>query len=287
MRPNPALLALAFFVLLPVARAQTLLYSNFSSTGGLSFTSVPGSQRQPDAITLAKSGSDRGSVFTTASFGIADAVRSQGQGFSAVFDFRITDRAGSTDTGAPSGAQQGGDGLAFVIRGTGSSSSLGAAGEGLGYQGIGNSVAVEFDTWWNFSQSDPSSNHYGINRNGSMVSDVTANETLQFDNGAKWTAWVDYNGTTLEVRANTTGIRPSAPNLSYALDLASTLGGTTAFIGFTAATGSATGTHQLLGFAFSDTYLAGGLAAVPEPSTYALILVGLGAVALAVRRRRS
>lgn len=253
---------------------------------------MPLSQRQPEAITIAKGGSDRGSVFTSSSYGIADASRSQGQGFSAVFEFKILDRAGSTDVGAPSGAQQGGDGLAFILAAVPEdtppldSAPIGSAGEGLGYLGIGNSVAVEFDTWYNFGRSDPSSNHYGINLNGSVTSAATANESLQFDNGAKWTAWVDYNGTTLEVRANTTGVRPTAANLSYTLDLASTLGGTSAFIGFSAATGSATGTHQLLGFAFSDTYLAGGLAAVPEPSTWALLILGLGAVAVAGWRRR-
>jgi hypothetical protein len=276
MRLTPPLLAFAFCALLPMARAQSVVFPNFSgSPAGLTLRSVTSSG---GVLTLADSTNDRGSVFTSSQFSVA--------GFSTVFEFRILNPGGSSD----GSGQQGADGLAFVIQ-RAAGNSLGSNGEGLGYIGINNSVAVEFDTWLNSSRSDPDSNHYGLNLNGSGNSVVTAPEANRFDNGQKWTAWVDYDGTTIEVRTSLTGVRPSAAVLSYGtaqnpFSLASTIGGGTAFIGFTAATGSATGTHQLLGFAFSDTYLAGGLAAVPEPSTWALLILGLGAVAVAGWRRR-
>ncbi|MDZ4754283.1 MAG: L-type lectin-domain containing protein [Phycisphaerae bacterium] len=77
------------------------------------------------------------------------------------FAFRITDPDGSlfdcnVDTGA--------DGLVFVVQSI--SSSVGGLGRGIGYAGIQQSVGVEFDTWCNAVNNDPSSNHVGINVNG-------------------------------------------------------------------------------------------------------------------------
>ena len=262
--------------LLPVARAQTLIYSNFSSTAGLQLNDAP--VQANGAILLASSASDRrGSVFTLSSQSVA-------AGFSAVFEFRISSPGGATD-----GISAGADGLAFVIQRAGAT-ALGGSGEGLGYgprggtPGITPSIAVEFDTFKN--SWDPGSNHIGINTGASLTSVASLEVASAFDSGAKWTVWVDYTGSLLEVRANTTGIRPLSADLTHSVNLLSTLGGTSAFIGFTGATGSAFGTHEIIGFAFSDTYLAGGLAAVPEPSTYALIILGLAAAAVAQRRRR-
>ncbi len=61
----------------------------------------------------------------------------------------------------------------------------------------------------------------------------------RFDNGKNWFAWIDYDGATLEVRANQTGRRPDAPLLKYPIDIAQVIGSDTAFVGFTAATGGA------------------------------------------------
>ena len=45
-------------------------------------------------------------------------------------------------------ATAGGDGFAFVLhRDPSGSAALGTNGRGLGYEGIENSLAVEFDTW--------------------------------------------------------------------------------------------------------------------------------------------
>ncbi len=58
----------------------------------------------------------------------------------------------------------GADGLAFVLQQV--STSVGTAGEGLGYQGVSPSLAVEFDTWQNLERNDPIFDHVALMRNG-------------------------------------------------------------------------------------------------------------------------
>ena len=258
------------------ATAQTLVFPGFTGASGLSLNDA--SVTTGGSVLLASSASDRrGSVFTTSQYAVT-------AGFSAVFAFRISSPGGVSD-----GTSAGADGLAFVLQRQGAT-ALGGTGEALGYGQRGGtgaitpSVAVEFDTFQN--TWDPNSNHVGVNTGGNLTSLATTNIAAAFDDSSLWNVWVDYNGTTLEVRAAKSTVRPTAATLSTTLDLATTLGGSSAFVGFTGATGSAYGTHEIVNFAFSQTYLNGGLAAVPEPSTYALLALGLVVVGYVARRRR-
>lgn len=254
--------------------AQTLLFPDFTNTAGLSLNAA---ESVNGAVLLAQNQQNKsGSFFTLSQYNVT--------GFSAAFEFRISSPGGLSD-----GISAGADGIAFVLQRSGST-ALGGNGEGLGYGprggtlGIGNSVAVEFDTFKN--SWDPDSNHIGIDTNGSLTSLATAGVAAAFDSGLKWSVWVDYNGTTLEVRASNDGVRPATATLSQTIDIAATIGGPTAYLGFTGATGSAYGRHEVLGFAFSDTYVSGGVSVVPEPSTYVLLALGLGLVGATLWRRR-
>uniref|UniRef100_A0A7S1CPA8 RING-type E3 ubiquitin transferase n=1 Tax=Bicosoecida sp. CB-2014 TaxID=1486930 RepID=A0A7S1CPA8_9STRA len=100
-------------------------------------------------------------------------------GFETAFSFKMSDlsksctfvRDRSFNTHHHTSCMvHGGDGFALVIHGnyqnTGSVGegihSLGEGGEGMGYEGIPNSLAIEFDTWWNPRTEDVFDDHVGI-----------------------------------------------------------------------------------------------------------------------------
>jgi hypothetical protein len=55
--------------------------------------------------------------------------------------------------------------FAFVIQGEGLN-ALGNNGKALGYGGINNSLAVEFDTYFNNEENDPYENHISVQTRG-------------------------------------------------------------------------------------------------------------------------
>ena len=63
-------------------------------------------------------------------------------------------------TRAQSCMVHGADGFAFVLHGdSNATATLGAGGEGMGYAGIRNAIAVEFDTWYNPDAGDLFTDH--------------------------------------------------------------------------------------------------------------------------------
>lgn len=212
-----------------------------------------------------------GSAFSTATINASN--------FSTYFQFRITNPGGVINDAQ---GQTGADGLVFVVQNV--SSSIGGGGGGIGYSGIPSSVGVEFDTWFN-SGLDPNSNHIGINQNGSTDYDngPTLNVSPGFDNGDIWHSWIDYNGTSLEVRLSTDSNRPTDAALSQDLDISSILGQDNAYVGFTSGTYAAWGNHDILTWEYRDSYdpITGE---VPEPSI--LVLLGAGLAGLGFARRR-
>jgi len=69
---------------------------------------------------------------------------------------------------------RGADGLAFVIRGS-TSKKIGSGGKELGYGGIRNSIAVEFDTWWNedYEEKLGGAGHISINTRGHLTNNAS------------------------------------------------------------------------------------------------------------------
>ena len=243
------------------AFGQDIIFNDFSDTSLLTLNGATTTTTTSDGVVLRLTpalASQSGSTFSTATTDATD--------FSTQFQFRITNPGGTVfDCNTEPGA----DGIVFVVQSI--SSAIGGLGQGIGYSGIGSSVGVEFDTWCNAANNDPSSNHVGIDLQGivnhGLGAPFTANVTPNFDDGGLWTAWVDYDGTTLEVRANQTGLRPAAPLVSRDIDISAELGGVTqAYVGFTSGTGADWGDHDIVNWRYTRY--------VPEPSAILLVLAG-------------
>ena len=272
-KPLMAMLALGLAVCGSTASALTVSFSDFSSTTGLTLNGSASVVNTSDGDVLRltpASPSQSGSFFSSTAINASS--------FSSYFTFRITEPGGSPFDG---NTDSGADGLVFVIQSV--SSSIGGIGQGIGYEGIGTSVGIEFDTWHNSAYNDPDSNHLGIDTNGNMVSVATEGIATRFDDENLWHAWVDYDGTTLEVRTNQTGVRPGTSTLSYNLDIVNLLGQSSAFVGFTSGTGADWGNHDIVSWEYRDDYDPVGLP-IPEPATVSLLSLGLAG--LAARRMR-
>ncbi|HVZ57242.1 MAG TPA: PKD domain-containing protein [Chitinophagaceae bacterium] len=60
--------------------------------------------------------------------------------------------------------QNGADGIVFMLQPI--STSIGTAGEGMGFQGVSPSIGISLDTWQNLNLNDPPYDHISIQANG-------------------------------------------------------------------------------------------------------------------------
>jgi len=199
----------------------------------------------------------RGAIWNTTAYSFTS--------FSVQFDFIIGPSLG-----------QGADGLTFTVLDAGShnpNTALGGGGGGLGYLGLGNSFAVELDTWNNGAIDGNNANHVGVNQNGSINSVARANlpfalETSNFNNWLTANITMDSSGM-LDVFIN--GTLYLSHNLSgFSND---------AYFGFTSATGAAIDEHYIDNWNMRIE--------VPEPGTLALFGIGLAGLGLASRRKKA
>lgn len=132
-----------------------------------------------------------------------------------------------------------GDGMAFVIH-SNEARALGDLGGGLGYGGIDNSVAVEFDVFDN-GGGEPSDNHIAIVKNGKAAKDANATDPPFVMFGDPFKVWVDYAAAEkrLSVYASQANAKPEEPVVTAKVGLAG-LTDENARAGFTAGTGGAT-----------------------------------------------
>src|SRR5205085_9466260 len=138
--------------------------------------------------------------------------------------------------------------------------ALGATGGALGYAGIGKSVAVKFDL---YSNSGEGNNSTGLYLNG--VSPTTPAVTLgggvNLHSGDVFKVHITYDGTTLTMTITDTTNSSQTFTTSWPIDIPSTIGGNTAFVGFTAGTGHYTAVQDILNWTFVSTS-----ASAPSPA---------------------
>jgi hypothetical protein len=167
--------------------------------------------------------------------------RNVAKDFTIQIGFQITDPSG---TGA--------DGIAFVIQNT-SDTIIGEFGAGIGYAGIPNSIAVEFDTWYNSPGDDPDDNHIGIQTRGIKPNSSDHSQTLgitskipKLEDGKVHIMRIVYEKSIMKVFLDDS-INPKI-TATINLDSLLSLDNGTAWLGFTSSTGGAWAAHDIVSF---------------------------------------
>lgn len=226
---------------------------------------------------------------------------SPGAGFVASFSFRL-----SNSNGMPA------DGLAFVL--AADPSSLGDAsryGGSMGFEGVGQSFAIEFDVFDNGNEVG-GNNHVALARDGVLSDTAAASPFGQsacaaapgadcMANGDIWTALIGYDGHAqeLSVAVGAAGGPLDVVIDGHKVNLRDVVLGNKAYVGFGAGTGAGVMDHDLITWAMTlgnpslkntdpAVWMASALNSeveVPEPASAALL--GFAALALArIARRR-
>lgn len=259
------------------SQAAVISFGDFSNTSGLTVVGSAGTVNTSDGTVMRLTpdqGSRSGAFYSTNSLQLGSNAT-----FSTTFQFRMT-HAGGTPA----------DGLAFVL--AASPSGLGSSGQGMGYQGVNNSFAIEFDTYDNGYYDNYSNNHVAVSANGSDntsalvspygLSYCFGNSAGCMSNGNLWTVTIGYDGANLSVNLLDQAVGTTFFAIqNYQVDIASILGTNQAYAGFTAATGALSENHDIIKWTFADT--AEVPSDVPEPAT--AWIVGLGLAAMAARKR--
>jgi hypothetical protein len=208
--------------------SSSIDFSNgFTSTAGLQLngSAVAGS----NATVQLTNGAlwQAGSIFWQAPINI--------QAFSTNFEFQM--------------AEAQANGFTFTIQNMGPT-ALGGDSAGLGYQNIQKSVAVKFNFYNYESEGDDST---GIYTDGEAPVTPTmdlSSSGVELASGDPIDATISYDGTNLKLKLvdQTTNATYS---MSQAVDIPQTVGGDTAYVGFTGGTGGLTSNQNLLNWSYT------------------------------------
>lgn len=153
------------------------------------------------------------------------------------FDFKFNIYLGCRDG-------DGADGIAFVLQPI--STSIGAVGGGIGFDGVSPSIGVLVDTWQNYEDNDPVYDHIAIQKNGiidhSPLTDVAQPVPALASGGniedCQWhTLRITWDPSTKLISTQIDGVDRVKATIDLVADIFS--GDPKVFWGFTAATGGA------------------------------------------------
>ena len=142
------------------------------------------------------------------------------------------------------------NGITFTIQNQGPA-ALGMFGTGLGYQYIPTSVAVKFDL---FNAGGEGLDSTGLYTDGAIptVPAIDLSWTgIDLHSGDTMAVQLVYDGTTLTMTITDT-VTQATYTTSFTINIPSTVGGNTAYVGFTGGTGSATANQAILAWTYGD-----------------------------------
>jgi hypothetical protein len=176
------------------------------------------------------------------------------QAFTTDFDVQLT---------TPSG-----DGFTFTMQGS-ALTAMGPLGGGLGYgpsattgaPGIPKSVAVKFDL---YSNAGEGTNSTGLYTNGASptVPAITLGGGVSLHSGDIFHVHITYDGATLSMTITDT-VTNATFTTSWPINIPNTVGGNTAYVGFTAGTGGSVATQEILDWTYVPNNSGPPAAATP------------------------
>lgn len=156
------------------------------------------------------------------------------------FDFRFSVNLGCKDA-------DGADGIVFMLQQQ--STSLGASGGGIGFEGVSPSIGILLDTWQNTNNNDPAYDHISIQANGvlSHGSDLAGPVPASASsNNIEDCAWhilrITWDPVTQWIRAYFDGVLRVEAQVNLIADIFNN--NPRVFWGFTAATGGSNNLQQ-------------------------------------------
>jgi hypothetical protein len=154
------------------------------------------------------------------------------------------------------------DGITFTLQNN-STSALGGAGGNLGY-GLttAKSIAVKFDLYSNNGEGPDST---GLYLNGASPTTPAVDMTgsgIDLHSGDVFRVHMTYDGTNLAMTI-TDATTAASFSISWPVNIPTTVGGNTAYAGFTGATGGYVANQNILSWTMSSTSGGGGTVATP------------------------
>jgi hypothetical protein len=160
------------------------------------------------------------------------------------------------------------DGFTFTIQGD-DPTALGSLGGSLGYQHIENSVAVKFDLYSNAGEGADST---GIYTDGVIPTTPSIDLTdsgIDLHSGDVMDAHITYDGTNLNLTI-TDMVTAASYSHAFPINIPATVGGSTAYVGFTGGTGGHSATQQILSWSYEAVQVPYSPAGFPSSSGLAL-----------------
>jgi hypothetical protein len=217
------------FIAPPGFQAQSVFFPQFPSSTGL-VLQVNAHTSSNVLHLMQPSGTGRGGAWMGSPQGVVD-------GFMTDFSFRIYNLL----TG-------GADGFALVIAGT--PQPVFGSGD-INYSEITNSVAVEFDTWYNTNDGDDSDHHISVHTRGTSGNSEHESASIgrytppvDFSNGAVHRVRILYMPGSFRVFLD--NLNTPVLNLNVNLGTLLSLSNGTAWVGFTAGSGGSAESHDIL-----------------------------------------
>ena len=135
------------------------------------------------------------------------------------------------------------DGMTFTIQNAGAT-AIGAYGGGLGYQGIGKSVAIKFDLFSNNGEGPDSTGLYTNGASPTTPAIDLSSTGINLHSGDYLNVTLTYDGSLLTMTL-TDAITMATWTRSFEVNIPSIVGGNTAYVGFTGGTGSGSSSQKV------------------------------------------